>query len=202
MDFTVVADEVYHLLSFGSPPPIPLGGYCDDGYVLSLGSFSKILAPGLRLGWIQASREMIERLTRCGLLDSSGGLNPFTSALVRVVIEEGWQQQHIDKLRVVYRDRAAAMGRALHRELDGAARFDEPQGGYFYWLRLAEEIDTLALEAAATQHKVGYRAGPRFSSRAGLRNCLRISFAYYEIPELEEGVARLARLLKSNAATA
>ena len=97
--FLVVADEVYHLLSYGAPPPPPLASWAATGAVLALGSFSKILAPGLRLGWLQAAPEHIHRLVTSGLLDSGGGLNPFTSGLVRVALERGWQEEHLGRLR-------------------------------------------------------------------------------------------------------
>ncbi|HRI56541.1 MAG TPA: PLP-dependent aminotransferase family protein, partial [Anaerolineae bacterium] len=101
--FTVLADEVYHCLSYGdvaSPPP--LASFVDSGAVLSLGSFSKILAPGLRLGWIQGRGDRLQTLAQCGLLDSGGGLNPFTAAVVRSALELGLQGQHLERLRQVY----------------------------------------------------------------------------------------------------
>ncbi len=112
-DFLIIADEVYHLLSFSAPPPPPLASFAAGGTVLSLGSFSKILAPGLRLGWVQAAPAHIQRLVNSGLLDSGGGLNPFTSALVRVVIEEGMQDEGAAQ-RVGRRDKLyGATGRLL-----------------------------------------------------------------------------------------
>ncbi|MGE5140882.1 MAG: PLP-dependent aminotransferase family protein [Rudaea sp.] len=195
-DFTLIADEVYHLLYFDTPPPLPMAAYTDRGRIISLGSFSKILAPGLRLGWIQASRPVIEQLVISGLLDSSGGLNPFTSALVRVLLEEGWQQEHLAALRATYRARAAAMSEALRRELGGSISFQEPRGGYFFWLKLPEGMDADKLLPAAERHKVGFRAGSKFSSRENLHEYIRLCFAYYDIPQLVEGVARLRRAIE------
>ena len=89
-DFIIVADEVYQLLSYASSarkPPDSFATYIAVENVISLGSFSKILAPGLRLGWMQAHPETLKRFVTSGLLDSGGGLNPFTSALVRPAIE-------------------------------------------------------------------------------------------------------------------
>ena len=78
-NFLIVADEVYHLLGYtATSPPPPLGSHIEAGTVLSLGSFSKILAPGLRLGWIQTGPALIERLVKSGLLGRGGGLTPFT----------------------------------------------------------------------------------------------------------------------------
>lgn len=194
-DFTIVADEVYHLLHFDALPPPPLAAYLDRGNIVSLGSFSKILAPGLRLGWIQAAPALIDRLTHCGLLDSSGGLSPFTSGIVRIALEEGWVDRYLITLRATYRARAAAMSEALHREAGSAVQFQAPRGGYFFWCELNEALDAVALLPAAERRKVGYRPGVRFSSRDALHNYLRLSFAYYDIPALQEGVRRLARVV-------
>lgn len=196
-DFLIVADEVYHLLSYGAPPPAPLAAYVGSGHVLSLGSFSKILGPGLRLGWVQAAPEHIQRLVQSGLLDSGGGLNPFTSALVRVVLEEGWQDEYLAHLKSTYSGRIAALSQALRRELGPAAHFVTPQGGYFFWVRLDEQFDASALLERAAEYQVGFRPGARFSSRGELRNYIRLSFAFYEGAELAEGALRLGRLLSA-----
>lgn len=193
--FRILADEVYHLLSYGRQPPPSFGTLAAGGAVLSLGSFSKILAPGLRLGWIQAAPERLQPLARCGQLDSGGGLNPFTSALVRSAIELGRQEEHLERLKTVYRKRIQALGDALRRELAGLARFREPDGGFFFWVGLPERLDAERLLPAARERGVSFNPGARFSSRGGLRNFLRLSFARYEESELAEGVRRLAGAL-------
>ena len=194
-DFLIVADEVYHLLAFSGRPPPPLSRYVETGTVLSLGSFSKILAPGLRLGWIQAGPMIVDRLVHSGLLDSGGGLNPFTSAIVRSVIELGLQQEHLKQLKVVYQQRASTLARLLRQHLAEAASFREPSGGFFIWLDLHDGIDAAALLPLARQHKVSFQPGVSFSSSQGLGNYARLCFAYYDSPQLEEGVNRLARAL-------
>jgi DNA-binding transcriptional MocR family regulator len=102
-DFLIVADEVYHLLSYCGRPPATLGSLADSGTILSLGSFSKILAPGLRLGWIQSSPKLIERLVKRGAVNSGGCLNHFTSNVVRHAIELGLQEAHLGRLPCVRR---------------------------------------------------------------------------------------------------
>ncbi|HEX6383610.1 MAG TPA: PLP-dependent aminotransferase family protein [Anaerolineae bacterium] len=190
--FTIVADEVYHLLSYMNAPPAPLAHYGDGETVISLGSFSKILAPGLRLGWIEASPPIVERLSNTGLLQSGGGLNPFTSAIVRSVLEKGWQQQHLEQLRTTYSRRAAALAAALRRHFAAAASFSEPEGGFFIWLTLPEEVDTSDLLPLAQAQKVGFRPGVNFSCQGKARNSLRLCFAFYDTPTLEAGAAGLA----------
>ena len=189
--FLIVADEVYHLLSYADAPPPPLASFSASGTVLGLGSFSKILAPGLRLGWVQAAPQHMQRLYTSGLLDSGGGLNPFTSGLVRTVLEQGWQDEYLTILHRTYRQRIAALHAALQEHLGDQVEYVVPTGGYFFWLRLLERIDEAILFQRAETHKVSFRPGVRFSSRDGLRNYLRLSFAYYDEAELAEGVRRL-----------
>jgi len=194
-DILVVADEVYHPLSYASVPPTPLAAFCTSANVISLGSFSKILAPGLRLGWLQAAPEVIERIVRCGLLDSGGGLNPFTSGVVRSAMELGLMDENLALLKKTYSHRMQSMCAALRSKLPAAVQFTEPAGGFFIWLSLPEGTDTLDLLAKAKLRNVEFMPGPKFSSRQGLKNCLRLSFAYYDTPDLLKGIERLAAVI-------
>ncbi len=196
-DFLIVADEVYHLLDFGTPPPAPFASAADSGRALSLGSFSKILAPGLRLGWVQTSAQRARQFAASGLVDSGGGLNHFTSNLVRVALEGGGQRDYLDGLRRAYRQRVQAMDAALHKHIGDRATWTVPRGGFFFWLTCAESLDTTALLAAAASAKVGFLPGPRCSSVNGLSHCLRLCFAHYAIPEIEEGIRRLGQVFDS-----
>jgi 2-aminoadipate transaminase len=196
-DFMIVADEVYHFLSYFKEPPKAFAGYTDVENVISLGSFSKILAPGLRLGWLQSSQEKIKRFTGCGLLDSGGGLNPFTSAIVRDILESGQLRENILKLIEVYRSRAAVMDSAL-REYLPMTTYNLPQGGYFFWVRLPGNLDAALLQRKAESFKVDFRAGVRFSSEAGMRDYIRLSFVYYEPDKIEDGIKRLKKCIEVN----
>jgi len=193
--FLIVADEVYHLLDYTAPPPPPLASYDRRGTVLSVGSFSKILAPGLRLGWIQAQPPLLKPFINSGLVQSGGGLNPFTSGLVRSALELGLQQEYLGQLKAVYGHRAAALSQALRQHLPGAT-FAEPEGGFFIWLRLPEGADTDTLLARAKAYDVAFKPGSSFSQQGGVKNYLRLSFAYYEAEKLIEGVERLTRVIQ------
>ncbi len=194
--FLIVADEVYHLLSYAEAPPRPMAGYAESAMVLSLGSFSKILAPGLRLGWIQGQRPLLERFIGCGLLDSGGGLNPFTSGIVRSVLEEGMQDKHLQFLKAIYFERMGALSSALRQHLPDAIDFTEPGGGYFIWLRLPEGIDAQELLPSAQEQNVKYQPGVKFSSQKGLTNYLRLSFSYYDSLDLEKGARSLSEVFR------
>ena len=192
----IVADEVYQLLTYAAAPPPLLAIYIEDSPVISLGSFSKIMAPGLRLGWIQTGTKMINRLSDCGLVDSGGSLNHFTSGVMRSAIELGLLEKQLRHLKSVYRQRKIALSNALRELLPDSVRFVEPEGGFFIWLEFADGIDTVKMLAAARQHKVGFLPGIKFSGQNGLNNYARLSFAYFDVPELEEGARRLAKVIK------
>jgi 2-aminoadipate transaminase len=195
-DFLVVADEVYHLLGYSGQAPRPFAADTGTGKVISVGSFSKILAPGLRLGWIQADEKIIHRLINCGLLDSGGGMNPFTSAIVCQVLETGGLERNISKLVKIYRSRAAVMDAALRKYLpDG--EYALPKGGYFFWIRLPNRINSTDLQHRAEDFKVGFRPGALFSCQGGMQEYLRLSYVFYEPDELEQGILRLKRSLET-----
>jgi DNA-binding transcriptional MocR family regulator len=196
--FTIVADEVYHLLHYGAPPPPPLVAFDHTaaGQVISLGSFSKILAPGLRLGWVQGHPSLIRRFVQAGMVASGGGLNHFTSALVHATLELGLLAQNITTLRATYSERVQALAMALHTYLPQQVHFTMPRGGYFFWLQCQPEVDTEALLPLAQQTGVSYRPGQAFSAARAFPQALRISFALYETDALAQGIARLAKALE------
>ncbi|MBW2613889.1 MAG: PLP-dependent aminotransferase family protein [Deltaproteobacteria bacterium] len=193
-DFLVVADEVYQLLAYTNEPPPPMTTFDTAGHVISLGSFSKILAPGLRLGWMHAHREVLEPFLMCGLLDSGGGLNPFNSSIVSSAIELGLQKENLLHLKDVYRTRRDILSRALRAQIP-VLDFRVPDGGFFIWARFKDETEAAAVLASAVRYDVGFQPGSRFSSMNGLNTYLRFCFTYYDSGDLVEGVQRLARAM-------
>jgi len=189
-DFLILADEVYQLLSYSGKPPTSFGAYTEIENVISLGSFSKILAPGLRLGWLQAHPKKINRLVTCGLLDSGGGLNPFTSAIVQNLVESGNLEKHINRLIEVYRVRLSFMDSSLRKHLPEIT-YSVPQGGYFFWAKLPEDLDASELRRKAKDFKVDIRQGALFSSQNGLKNNMRLCFVFHGEEKIEEGIVRL-----------
>ena len=197
-DVLIVADEVYHLLRFapGEMPP-SMSAYVDDGPVLSIGTFSKILAPGMRLGWIHGSVERLTALADSGLILSGGGLNPVTSTLATAMMRMGWQQEYLEWLRATFARRSATMVAALREHMPHWVEFDVPSGGYFVWLRLPPNIDGAELRAVAKQHGVDLRHGAQFSPTGGMANHLRLSYAFYDDDDIAEGITRLGRALSA-----
>ncbi len=197
-NFLIVADEVYQSLAYTGTPPAPLAKYIETATVLSLGSFSKILAPGLRLGWIQTHPDLMKRLTTTGLIYSGGGLNPFTSAVIQSAIELGLQKKQLSHLKKVYLQRKNTLNSALRKHLPDSVAFVESDGGFFTWLQLPQSIDAEKLLPEAYKHEVGFAPGSLFSPGRDLKNYIRLSFAYYEEHELVEGAKRLAAVINRN----
>ena len=196
-DFLVVADEVYQLLYYADPPPPALGTWVDRGNVLSLGTFSKIVAPGMRLGWVQTDAKRIQHLLASGAIISGGCFNHFGSHVVRQMLEDGSLAELLTDLRRAYGARVAAMDEALQRHLGDIASWQKPEGGYFFWVTLPPDLDIGSLPEAARLAGTGYQLGSKCSVTGGMRNCLRLSFAFYNEPEIREGVARLGKALRT-----
>lgn len=196
----VVADEVYHLLSDPDPlrgngpgMPPPLAAWAGSGVVLSLGTFSKILAPGLRLGWVHAAAPLVERLATRGFVVSGGGLNPLVAAVVTRALSDGSATDYLAHLRGVLGGRLAAMDAALREHLPSDVTWATPGGGYFFWLRLPADVDPAALRSAARAEGVDIRPGTLFSVAGGQRDRIRLSFAYYDAATIATAVAALGR---------
>ncbi|KAH7484544.1 hypothetical protein PRIC1_003855 [Phytophthora ramorum] len=208
--FRIISDEPYNLLHLDGGALPSLASYDDSGLVVSLGSFSKILAPGLRLGWAQSSTDTIQALSTIGALRSGGGQNPVTAALVHTVLEQDQLLPHIEHLKSVFRCRRAAMCSSLREHCPDVA-FVEPSGGYFVWLHLPDGVHTeVLLEEATTHHGVAFTPGTRcslgtlygdgddgVSTGSAMTRCARLSFAFYNENEIRMGVQRLHSALTS-----
>jgi 2-aminoadipate transaminase len=196
-DFTVLADEVYQLLHYGDPPPPPLVAYdpSDRGCVVSIGSFSKILAPGLRIGWVQGNPRLISRFSNAGMVISGGGVSHFTSVIANATLELGLLQENVRKLRQVYGGRVKAICQSLGAHLGAHVEFAIPGGGYFVWVKLNGNVDTEKLLPMAQEAGLSYRPGTAFSAYDAFSDRLRLAFALYEPEQLDEGVQRLATVL-------
>jgi len=187
--FIILADEVYQLLNFSDDfiPPPPL--YYYGGYTYSLGSFSKILAPSLRLGWIHTSYDMLEPLLKCGQLDSSGGINPFISRIVHNVIESGDMENYLNTTRKRLEKRCDTLCDRLND-----FTFVKPKGGYFLWIDLDNNSLKFLEYCQENDGRVKFHTGNKFSYNGKLKNCIRLSFSYYDHEGLKIGAQRLSTM--------
>ncbi len=192
----IVEDDAYVDLRFGGEPLPPLAALDQEGWVLRVGTFSKILAPGLRVGWAHGPHELIERLRMFKLEGNSG---PLVTHLVAQLSAEGRLEAHIEQLRAHYAVKCRHMAEALRRELPTAS-FVMPAGGFFIWLRLPTGINTDELSRVALQHGVEVLPGSRCFADGGGTDHVRLAFSELPVAELEEGVRRLGEALRQLAA--
>ncbi|KAJ0396727.1 hypothetical protein ATCC90586_004747 [Pythium insidiosum] len=193
--FLIVADEVYQLLSFPhiTPPP-PMFTFDHHGTVLALGSFSKILAPALRLGWIQGKPQLLKKIIDCGQLDSSGGINPVISGIVHAALQSGKQDEHLSFAVETLWKRADSLMLELKKTLPDGVTFEVPDGGYFVLVRLPDHMNAAEMLPIAQKHKVMYLPGSSFSE--SMKNYLRLSFSWYDYHDLELGARRLSDAIR------
>lgn len=193
-DFFIAADEVYQLLYYGEPPPPAYGTMTASKKILSMGSFSKILAPAMRLGWIQASEDLLQELEVYGFVNSGGCINHISAHIAHQAIDSGMLARHVEKLRNTFRSRLEVMQESLVEYFEDIATWTKPSGGYFVWIKLNDAIDTSELRDPAFAAETGFQAGNVFSIHTDLSRYLRLSFAHYNEEDIREGVKRLRTL--------
>jgi len=193
----VVEDNPYGELWYDTPPPSPLaahGSLAAAGGAIYLGSFSKVLAPGLRLGYIVAPRALYPKLLQAKQaadLHTPG----FNQRIVHEVVKGGFLRTHVPTIRARYKAQRDAMRTALERHLPAGCRYEVPKGGMFFWIELPRALDAVALLPRAVAAGVAYVPGAPFFTTPGHAHTLRLSFVTVPPPQIEAGVAVLARLL-------
>ena len=187
----VIADEVYHFLGFDENDEQynPFANY--HSKIISLGSFSKLIAPGLRVGWIYQNTEdekksVIKSLTKSALLDSSGGINPLGFLFIESALTDGSIDTIISKNIKMLKEKSQLMVEFLKPQLDDI-KLTVPKGGYFLWLQLT--VDGTEFLNFALNYKVKFHPGIKFGNSG--KNFIRLSFSYYNSDDLITGLSRL-----------
>ncbi|KAK3262209.1 hypothetical protein CYMTET_28920, partial [Cymbomonas tetramitiformis] len=158
--------------------------------VLGVSSFTKILAPGLRLGWVEARPELLKSLTGKGYIVSGGGVAPFVSEVVTEALQGGGQDRHLDLLCDEYSRRCSVLCKALDG-CEAGFQFERPTGGYFVWVGLPTGITATDLLPVAKKHEVALLPGGRCCPDGTLHDShIRLCFAYLSESEIKEGVSR------------
>jgi 2-aminoadipate transaminase len=199
----IVEDDPYGDLYFGKAPPPSIMSLTAEvpgsrDLVVHCGSLSKVLSPGLRIGWMIAPPELLAKATMCKQF-SDAHTSTFAQATAAQYLKSGRMPDTLAHVRQVYAERAAAMGAALKRELGDAIAFTQPGGGLFFWARLTGSNGKLAdanvLAKRAIEKGVAFVPGaPFFAEKPDLAT-LRLSFATANVEKIEEGIARLGAAL-------
>ena len=192
-DLWLVEDDPYGELWYREAPPPSLRRYAGER-TLRVGSFSKVLAPGLRLGYVVGPRQAIDLLAR---LKQATDLHTatLTQHVVARVLHEGLLEAHLPRVRALYAGQAAAMVAALRAHMPAGVLWAEPQGGMFVWLTLPAQIDTLQLLDRALGAGVAFVPGAPFYAEGPRHHTLRLSFVTVPAATIDRGVAILAGLV-------
>jgi len=197
----IVEDDPYGELYFDQAPPpslLALSGQVPGSrdWLAHCGSFSKILSPGLRVGWMIAPPDLLAKATMCKQFSDAHTSN-LSQAIAAHYLTLGRLQPTLEKVRQTYAERARVMAESLTRELGAAISFNAPQGGMFFWARLTGAngvpSDAAAFAKRAIDAKVAFVPGAPFYAHDPDRATLRLSFATAPVDQIREGVARLGR---------
>jgi len=199
----IVEDDPYGDLYFGDAPPPSLLALSSEvpgsrDHLVHCGSLSKVLSPGLRVGWMVAPPELLAKATMCKQF-SDAHTSTFAQATAAQYLQAGRMPGTLAQVRAVYAERATAMGAALRRELGDALSFVQPQGGLFVWACLTGAggavTDGAELARRAIEKGVAFVPGAPFYASQPDPATLRLSFATVGLDKIEEGVKRLASAL-------
>jgi GntR family transcriptional regulator / MocR family aminotransferase len=189
--FLILEDDYDHEFHYDGRPVLPLASADDAGLTVYIGTLSKVLAPGLRLGFVVAPVELVDRLVRLrGVMDRQGDL-PMEAAVAEL-LEEGALQRHVRKMRTAYLDRRDALVEALRAGLGEAFDLEVPRGGISLWLRCREPRRFEPWLARCAAAGVLLAPGSRYTFDGGALAATRAVFSRYAVPELR----RAARVMR------
>jgi 2-aminoadipate transaminase len=191
----LIEDNPYGDLWFDAPPPLPLTARNPEGCIY-LGSFSKVLAPGLRLGFVVAPRHVMPKLLQA---KQAADLHSpsFNQRMVAEVMKHGFLDRHVPTIRALYKSQRDAMLAALSKEMAGlGVQWNTPDGGMFLWARLPQGMDAVALLPKAVAKNVAFVPGAAFYADNPDPRALRLSFVTASVDQINTGIAALAEAIR------
>jgi 2-aminoadipate transaminase len=200
-DCLIFEDTPYRQLYFDHAPPASFYNRAGGDNVVSVFTFSKILTPGLRVGWIMGDKRIINKLT-VAKQPVDLCTSPFNQYIAAEFCRQGLLKEHIPKLRRAYGRKRDVMLQALARclgSIEGVG-WTKPAGGLFLWLTLPTHMSADELLPKAIEKKVAYVVGSAFHPDGSGKNTMRLNFSFSSEAEIEEGVKRLGEVIKSSLA--
>ena len=189
----VIEDDAYSDLRFQGETVPPLATLDKEGWVLYVSTFSKIIAPGIRLGWACGDPAIIERLA---MFKSEGPVGPFVSHVVARYCATGKLDNHIQELIACYKHKCNLLLEAIAQEFPSDIVALRPDGGFFVWCKLPSDISAKALLMAASEHGVSFLPGTRCYANGEGDDAIRLAFSFQPTQKIVEGIATLGEVLR------
>ncbi len=194
-DLLIVEDDVYRDINFETVKLPSLFSLDQSGHVLSIGSFSKIMSPGLRLGWLVGPEKYISSLIDSGFRHMGGGANPLVANALSLFCKKGLLESHIESLRTLYSKRKDVMLDVLNSCMPEGVYWTKPKGGFFVWVTLPDRLSAMGLAGEAKKAGVWILAGDPFFAEKPTGQHIRLAFSYVEEQKIHEGIHKLVGLL-------
>jgi DNA-binding transcriptional MocR family regulator len=191
-EIPLIEDDTYAELFFDVERPPPAKAFDLNGGVLHCGSFSKCLAPGYRVGWASAGR-FTEQVRRSKLLYSIG-TNIYAQEALAQFVKHGGYEYHLRQLRTALQNQQASMLDAIARYFPSGTCVSRPRGGYFVWVELPQQVDSVKLYRRCLEAGVSIAPGPLFSAKQAFRSHIRINCGHPWSADIDRGVATVGRL--------
>jgi len=188
----ILEDDAYGELWFETPPPPSLFALSNGDHGIKVSSFSKIIATGLRMGWIMGPPALISRIAA---LRYDMGSSPYLGRVIAEMMSNGDLDRHIENLRKIYLRKLERVEDALGRYCSDYSTYVRPLGGFFLWLQLRPGMSSRDVQMAANERGVVVGQGPQFFADGNATNHVRLAFSYVAMEEIEEGIQRLGEAM-------
>ena len=192
--FVIVEDEVYGDLRFAGEDLPTLLSMDDSGLVIQCGSFSKIVAPGLRLGWMAGDPRAIGALAA---VRQDLGVGQWLARVMDEYLKEGLLEPHLEKARAIYRSKAAVAVKAMKEHCAPYVKFREPRGSFYLWVEIDNRVDWARAAQLAEQEGIFFRPGERFMGETDGRQFLRLAYSHVSEQVVADGIAKLGGILRA-----
>ncbi|HLG86869.1 MAG TPA: PLP-dependent aminotransferase family protein [Alphaproteobacteria bacterium] len=192
--FIVLEDNVYGDLRFAGEPLPSLLTLDRTGLVIQCGSFSKIVAPGLRLGWMAGTEKAVGALAA---VRQDLGVGQWLARVMNQFLAEGLLEPHLERANAIYKSKAETAVRAVRTHCGGYVRFREPRGSFYLWLEIDDRIDWARAAKMAEQEGIFFRPGERFMGEPDGRQFMRLAYSHVSEQVIADGIAKLGAILRA-----
>lgn len=193
--FIIIEDDPYGELRFEGDHIKPIKAFDDEGRVVNLGTFSKLLAPGLRIAWVTAEEKILHKLI-IGKQSADLASNTLGQCITAEFMKRGYLTEHVELIKKLYGGKRDLMMKAMKERMPEGVTWTHPEGGLFLWATMPHKIDTLEMLPKSLESNVAYVAGHSFYPDRSHKISMRINFSYPSDEKIIEGVSRLANVIE------